>query len=291
MEEGMTPISDLLVGIVNKARENNPIEDGDYKGDDGLVHCGKCKTPKECRVKFGDKDAIFPCICKCRKDEIEREEELRKKRERMDYIQKLKKNSLMDEKFASCTFDTIKQTKDNAKQIKICKRYAEKFSELFEKNQGLLLYGDVGTGKTHLACCIGNYLMESCRPVFATSLVKILSQAKSFRSEDDEEAYIRKMNNADLLILDDLGAERSTDYALEIVYNIIDSRYRTSMPMIVTTNLSLEEMQNATDIRYSRIYDRVLETCYPVEFVGRSWRMKEAAGRYDKMKSILEGDE
>lgn len=97
------------------------------------------------------------------------------------------------------------------------------------------------------------------------------------------------MNSASLVILDDLGAERNTDYALEIVYNVIDSRYRSRKPMIITTNLTLSEMQNPPDIRYSRIYDRIFEVCYPVEFTGKSLRMKEAASRFDDMKSLLEG--
>ena len=165
---------------------------------------------------------------------------------------------------------------------------AKKFDEMLAKNQGLLLYGDVGTGKTHFACCIGNYVMEHLSTVFATSLIKILQKAKSFRDADDEEAYISRLNYADLLILDDLGAERSTDYALEIVYNVIDSRYRSGKPMIVTTNLTLDEMRETPDLRYRRIYDRIFEVCYPIEFVGKSWRMKEAASRFDEMKSLLE---
>ena len=135
----------------------------------------------------------------------------------------------------------------------------------------------VASGTTSLSVCI------------ATSFVKILQQAKTFVGEDDESAFVRRMNAASLVILDDLGAERSTDYALETVYNIIDSRYRSGKPMIVTTNLSLGEMQQSADIRYSRIYDRIFEVCYPVEFPGTSFRMKEAAHRFDDMKSILEG--
>lgn len=85
------------------------------------------------------------------------------------------------------------------------------------------------------------------------------------------------------------GAERSTDYALEKVYGIIDNRYRAKKPLILTTNLTLRQMQEATDIRYTRIYDRIFEMCYPLEFSGVSWRKREAAQRYEETKKLLEG--
>lgn len=284
----MNPISDILKDIVDRAAEANPRKDGDYIGENGLLMCGKCHTPKECIAPFGGENKKFPCICACENKRIEEERLAMKRQQEMNYIAKLKKDSLMDDKFAFSTFANTEETPDNKRQLAICKRYAEKFGELLEKNQGLLLYGSVGTGKTHLACCIGNALMDRMYPVFATSLVKIVQRSRNAKGDDDEEAFLRRMNTAKLLILDDLGAERSTEYALEIVYNVIDSRYRSGKPMIVTTNLSMNEMQRATDIRYRRIYDRIFEVCYPVEFTGTSWRMQEAASRYDEMAKFLE---
>ena len=94
----------------------------------------------------------------------------------------------------------------------------------------------------------------------------------------------------DRLIIDDLGAERSTDYALEKVYNIVDSRYRAKKPLILTTNLSMDEMKDTADLRYGRIYDRIFELCYPMQFVGPSWRRREATRRFNDMKALLEDD-
>lgn len=88
-----------------------------------------------------------------------------------------------------------------------------------------------------------------------TSFVKLLDTMKGFQSDD--QAMIAKLNKAKLLIIDDLGAERSTDTALEKVYNIVDSRYRAKRPVILTTNLGIDEMKETLDIRYSRIYDRI----------------------------------
>ena len=75
---------------------------------------------------------------------------------------------------------------------------------------------------------------------------------------------------------------------IQALYNIIDSRYRCGKPLILTTNLDLRQMKECQDIRYSRIYDRIFEMCYPVKAEGLSWRKKEAAGRYKETKELLE---
>ncbi len=82
---------------------------------------------------------------------------------------------------------------------------------------------------------------------------------------------------------DDLGAERNTDYALEKVYNVIDSRVRADKPMILTTNLTFDEMMRNPDIRYRRIYDRIFEHCFPVEIPGKSFRIIKAAQRQKEL--------
>lgn len=79
--------------------------------------------------------------------------------------------------------------------------------------------------------------------------------------------------------------ERGTEYGLEQLFNVIDSRYRTRKPLIVTTNLTLNELKNTTDLSYKRIYDRVLEMCMPVQIEGVSIRDHE---RKDKMNSFKE---
>ena len=118
-----------------------------------------------------------------------------------------------------------------------------------------------------------------------TSFVKILQNVQG----EEEAEYIAMLNTAKLLILDDLGTERNTDYALEKVYNIIDSRSRASKPMVLTTNLDLRDMMEASDIRYQRIYDRILETCFPVRVAGDSFRRISAEQRFDKMAKFMEG--
>ena len=284
----MVDKADFLAPIVENARRQQPLDPADFVGDDGLLVCGKCLTPKEKMLHFDGNEMKVPVMCQCRKEASEREEADRKRRAEMDRVMKLRENSLMDGKFRDSTFASFRQTKHNARNLKLCKRYANGFTEMLEKNQGLLFTGGVGTGKTFAAACIANALLDGGVPVVMTSFVKILELAQNFRG-DEEERYIRRMNRAKLLIIDDLGAERSTAFALEKVYNIIDSRYRDSLPMVLTTNLTLTEMKEAADLRYSRIYDRIFEVCFPMEFTGPSWRKAEASRRFDEMKRFLEG--
>lgn len=285
----------MAADVIQKAMENQPKDDSDYiNPDDGLLYCGKCRTRKqhllEMPVKEGEEKVFskVPVVCDCRKKEIEEEERRRKERKAMEIVQKLRSRSLMDDKFRDQTFDTFRTTKDNERALKLCRRYADGFDQMLERNQGLLFWGDVGTGKTFSAACIANALLDKRIPVVMTSFVKLLESVQGFK--EDEEKLMDQLNRAKLLIIDDLGAERGTEFALEKVYNIIDSRYRARLPMILTTNLDLEDMKRVTDIRYSRIYDRIFEVCYPVKFTGPSFRKVEANRRFREMRDFLEGE-
>ena len=291
--EGFNPYSFMKSVAENglRAQVRNP---GDYQDENGILICGKCGEPRQKFILVDDPTdsnseykAKLKVVASCR---CEREEEERKKREEeaakdMEKIQRLRKASLLDEKLGGATFDTFRVTSYNERNLRLCKRYAMKFDQMVEKNQGLIFWGSVGTGKSFAAACIANYLLDRKVPVVMTSFVKLLEAFQSGR--DEETAILNRLGYAKLVIFDDLGAERGTDYALEKVYNIVDSRYRKNLPMILTTNLTVEEMKGEIDMRYKRVYDRVFETCYPMQFTGPSWRMKEASRRYKDMEELL----
>lgn len=266
---------------------------GDYEVD-GILHCGKCKEPKQRWIdvsklqgRTGEPRILVRSLCSCEKAENERRRKEEAYQEELRAIEKLKLNSLMDSKLRSASLDTFQQTPDNSKIYKIASRYVESFDDMYKRSQGLLFWGTVGTGKTYTAACIANELMNRLQSVIMTSFVRILQDVQNPKT--DESSYIHRLNSVKLLIIDDLGTERDTGYAIEKVYNIIDSRYRAKKPLILTTNLTMAEMKEATDIRYSRIYDRIFEICYPIGFTGQSWRKGEAARRFDEMKQFLEG--
>lgn len=287
----------FMENIAAKGIKNQVRNPGDYEDEEGLLVCGVCGEQRQKFIDFAapteddpnhTKKLKVATMCRCEREVEERRKREKQNEEDMERIRKLKKASLMDEKLSGATFRNFKPTKYNARNLKLCQRYAEKFDLMLEKNQGLLFWGDVGTGKSFAAACIANYLLERKIPVIMTSFVKLLEVIQASREE--EPAILNRLGYAKLVIFDDLGAERGTDYALEKVYNIIDSRYRKSLPMILTTNLTIEEMKRDMDIRYSRIYDRIFEICYPIQFTGPSWRKTEASRRFDEMKKLLEED-
>lgn len=270
--------------------EKVEMEEGDYVAEDGLIHCGKCHGKKQTRIPAseftGGREVIVHCICKCKVEAEKRRKEEEERKQAMERIERLKSASLIDDKLKSARLCTFQRDVDNQKVYALAERYIERFDEMYQKRQGLLLWGTVGTGKSYTAACIANELLERNIPVIMTSFVKILQNIQG--DQEEEKVFMSRLNDARLLIIDDLGTERNTDYALEKVYNIIDSRYRAGKPLILTTNMTVKEMQENTDIRYKRIYDRIFEMCFPVRVPGRSWREREAARRFDEMKKLME---
>lgn len=286
----MMGIAEAFGRYVQGALDGNPPLEGDYLDEEGLLVCGKCHTRRQAIIDFPpapNGKMLVPVICDCRKAAEQAEAEEKQRLKDMEVIQKLKKQSLMDSRLEEASFESFKVMKHNERQFRICRRYADAFDEMLARNQGLLLFGGVGTGKTFAAACIANQLLSKRVPVIMTSFIRLLDSMQSFREEDS--ILIGRLNRARLLIIDDLGAERGTDFALEKVYSIIDSRYRAKLPIILTTNMSYEDMKKNADIRYARIYDRIFESCYPLQFSGLSWRKGEAVRRYEEMTSFLEG--
>lgn len=134
--------------------------------------------------------------------------------------------------------------------------------------------------------CIANALMEQKISVCMTNFATILNDLKS--GFDDKNAYIGQLCRYPFLIIDDFGMERDTSYGLEQLYNVIDSRYRSRKPLIVTTNLTLQELQNPEDTAHSRIYDHVLEMCVPIHFSGESYQKEQAQAMIEKFKERLQ---
>ena len=108
--------------------------------------------------------------------------------------------------------------------------------------------------------------------------------AASFKDRND---YIARLCRFPLLILDDFGMERGTEYALEQIYSIVDSRYRSRKPLIVTTNLTLDEIRHPQDTAHARIYDRILERCAPILFAGKNFREENAGATRQAAKDIV----
>lgn len=226
--------------------------------------CGK-ETYKVFEV-FG-KVQELPVLCDCAVEERNKIEEEYRKKETEIKIQRLKDEGLTDAAYRLWTFE--KDDKSYPHVSEICQLYVNDFRHMQQKNHGIIFYGPVGTGKSFMACCIANRLMDNGTSVLVTSFPQILS--KSF---EDISVIINKINRFELLVIDDFGTERNSDYTIEIIFNVIDARYRSGKPLIITTNLSAEQLKNPSSTAHKRIYDRILEMCcIPIKMIGESKRI------------------
>lgn len=261
-------------------------EPEDYTGEDGLLYCGKCRTPKEAYFP-ADKVALFgrdrhPAECDCQRAQRMEREAAEQQRKHRDKVEELKRRGFTDPAMREWTF-----ANDNGRnpQMKTARFYVEHWEDMKAGNIGYLLWGSVGTGKSYLAGCIANALMEKEISVRMTNFALILNDlAATFEGKNE---YISNLCRYPLLILDDFGMERDTAYGLEQVYSVIDSRYRSRRPLIVTTNLTLQQIQNPTDTAYARIYDRLLEMCAPVRFTGGNFRRETAQAKLERLKNLM----
>ena len=270
-----------MTDLEAKANEAIKTEEGDYVKD-GLLHCGKCRTPKQCRVELMGMIISPKCLCKCEGERRDREAEEERRKEFAERIKRCRSMGFPQSQMQDWTFDN--DDGGNAKLTNMAKRYVDHFNEFRKDGKGLLLYGGVGTGKTYIACMIANALIDKGYPVLVTNFARVLS---TLQGTYDKQEYLDSLNQFQLLIIDDLGIERDTGYAKEQVFNIIDSRYRAGLPMIITTNLTMQKLATESDLADKRVYDRILERCYPVEVTGKSRRMEKLMNSRDDMKNIL----
>ena len=265
---------------------NTTAEPEDYTGEDGLLYCGKCRIPKEAYFP-AEKIALFgrdrhPAECECQRAQRMECEAAEQQRKHRDKVEELKRRGFTDPAMREWTF-----ANDNGRnpQMKTARFYVEHWEDMKAENIGYLLWGSVGTGKSYLAGCIANALMEKEISVRMTNFALILNYlAATFEGKNE---YISSLCRYPLLIIDDFGMERGTEYGLEQVYNVIDSRYRSGKPLIVTTNLSLAELQNPQDTPHARIYDRLLEMCAPVCFSGENFRRESAQNKLNRLKELM----
>ena len=217
--------------------KNKVVED--YVDEDGCLHCGICRKRKQMKVSLMGFEHVVSCLCEC---EVKARQELDEKmqwEEAQRQLYQRKSVGLRERRFWEWKFEN-----DNGsnQKILIARQYVENWTDMKRKNVGLLLMGPVGTGKSFFAGCIANALLEQGERVMMTNFSRILNEMTSYQA--DKNQIIQNLVDYPLLIIDDLGIERNSEFALEQVYNVIDSRYCKMLPLIVTTNLCLNEMKS-----------------------------------------------
>lgn len=259
-----------------------------YIDEDGFLCCSKCGGKLETMVTLfkgtdQEKTKRVKCVCKCHQERERARAEDQKKIARQLRIEEIRRTGFPSDQLKEWTFDNDDGSHETV--TKIAKRYVENFEQLKEDGKGLIFYGGVGTGKTFMAAAIADALYQKGYATMVTNFNYISNKLQE--SFEGKQAYMNSLNIFDLLVIDDFGAERKTEYMQEIIFNVIDSRYRSGKPMLITTNLDLEAIKNPATIEEKRIMDRVLEKCFPVEVKGGSHRRKNVREQYGDMKDLL----
>lgn len=261
----------------------------DYEKD-GHAYCKTCneRVDSEPSEFLDVKDFVHRKQCKCRRDEIERAE----KRKKAEKIKAIKEKCFINKNQMNYTFDNADDRTDKGLLTKT-KNYANAFDEMLEDNIGLFLFGSVGSGKTYLACAIANEIIEKHEyRVKMKNFAQILNDLQSGGFNLDRNEYINTLTSPKLLILDDFGIERNTEYALENIYNVINARYLKAKPTIITTNLDYGDIEKEQEsVSLARIYSRLLEMCLPLKVVSKDRRKEIRQSKLDKASKRMNGDD
>ena len=265
-------------GLLARLKNNDPSKLN--------LRCETCGEPMfmECTVdgNNGSETYIVHRQCACRRKEYAEYAE----RQRRNDIEIEREKALPNVSARRCRFET---SQDSA-NLRMIKTYADKWEKVVTQGEkGLMLWGSVGTGKTHAAYCLANALIDKGVKVYLTSIAA-LADATFYEQEDRN--YIRnRVKGCGLLILDDFGAERETSFMAEKAFMFIDERVNTGRPFVVTTNVSPREMKAATDITKTRIYDRILGKTVALEFTGASKRRGSVDANAASLFRTLTSDE
>lgn len=255
--------------------------------------CPDCGENLYKQYDFFGKKRIVKVVCKCQAERIQKEQFQQENFEKQQRLERLITNSLMDKKFKNSTFENWDFNKGSKQMHSLGLKYANDFKKCKENGLGLLIYGEPGNGKTYLSSCIANKLLEDFVPVICVSINALLGRIQETYNRWGKEAeadVIRGLCNADLLIIDDLGTEKRTDWSKSMIYNIIDSRYRSNLPLIITSNLRINPKDTngvLTELYDKRTEDRILEMCTPILNTSKSIRVEEAKKKTKMLREIL----
>lgn len=214
------------------------------------------------------------CTCNKAKEywkEIDMQQENEQKRKRFrNTINTVYKQNYIGRKLQDYNFNNFQINSNNQYAVKVANDYINKNNSKLQSN-GLIIMGKSGVGKTHLAAAIANKLIENDKIVLMGRLTTLLDMIKeTFRdTTKSENELIELYSNVDMIIIDDLGTEKISSWALEKLYTIIQNRFENGLPIIITTRFdkkglisrfSYSNDQDLIDATISKLY----QMCYGI---------------------------
>lgn len=264
-----------------KNQENQSLE---LQCDDfeNIPKCEVCNEPIGIVVEMPFGKRLYPRACKCRREIYNNQIKEDESKEKQARLNRFICNSMMNNNFKKCTFKNWNHNVGNEKLYKAAKEYVKNFPKMKKENQGMLIHGRPGNGKTYFAASIANELLSKLTPVIcigAIGLTERISQSKKTWGDEGIFTILNALDNADLLIIDDLGTEEDNKWTRAIIYQIIEKRNNSRLPLVITTNMSINKIVERYDYR---TYSRLKEMCFFIENTGKDIREFQGEKKAEK---------
>lgn len=235
------------------------------KGEENSSHCPQCGPYTQTLIEqfdggYNAQGCSFCQFQALRCEPVDSERHIAAKAaDRQAKINDLLIGSGITPRFSKSTFATF-QADDagRAKALAKCRGYAEQFNTNYDAGRAMLLVGNIGTGKTHLACAIVQHVIREhgAQAVItsAAEIIRIFKGAMRKGAQYDDRDVINELASFDLLVIDEVGAQAGTEYEKGLMHEVIDRRYQLVLPTILASNLTLEQF---TDFIGERAIDRL----------------------------------
>jgi DNA replication protein DnaC len=180
-------------------------------------------------------------------------------------------SAVIPRRYRDLSFDRPPVTEIEPAIVAATRRFAGDIDRQLDAGRGLWFFGSVGTGKTTLAMLVSQAALTAGRSVAIYSLPRLLNEIRDVHRTDRSHVnLLDRLTAVDLLHIDDVGAERSTDWVLEELYSIVNARYEDERSMVITTNIS--NTDELTEQISARTVSRLAEMCDPIPLEGRDRR-------------------
>ena len=275
-----------FMDCVTGKNRGRPPQTDEYIGSDGLIYCKKCMTARQHWVGNGNTRILAETLCDCLERERQNEFDKQVAEEKNEQIEKARAEAIVG---AYRAFRFENDDGKTPRTTEVAQRYVDVFDSMKPNGQGLMFWGSVGTGKTYLAMCIANALIDKQYRVKCTTLSQIVKQAQDFKNADGN---FNEFKSCDCVVVDDVGTERGTAFASEQIFDFIDMCNTRNIPLITTTNLMPSELEKASkdtaDLTFARIYSRILEKCYPIKVNEVKRREENAKNNKEKLNELFQ---
>ena len=278
----MEGLNELILHLIPMNIENT------YVGEDGLLYCTKCHTRRCTKEPVPMLGRRMPVTCDCMKDAERKEKEREEQEEKLRKLDRLRGASLLGDRYKDTTFDKtdLDRPEDFKKAFNRCRKYCQIPDQALEHGYGMYIYGDSGTGKTHLTACMCNELVAQMKQCLFTNFFEISRLIKStWNGDADSGNVVKRICDVDFLFIDDLGTEQITkngedNWLQGQVFDIINKRYNNKKPTIFSSNYSMNELI-ADRGMMKKTVDRIGEmSTAMIRLSGDSYRRKSKGGLF-----------